>query len=298
MTGVEVKCRACGTEFTVSIEKCGKHTHCIKCGKINHVPLPGVGEGKEFGDFMLKRRLGKGGMGEVWLAEQTALSRLAAIKILPPSMAQDDDYRERFLREAKIAGQLHHPNIVAAFSAGMINELYFLASRYIDGINLIDSLTINKMIQEKEALGIALQIADALGYAWDKFKIIHRDIKPENIMMHEAGKPMLLDLGIAKQIENDEPGLTQVGIIIGTPDYISPEQASGDENIDFRTDIYSLGATIYHLVTGQQPFGSGVSHVVLARVLTDDLVPPIEVNPDISPATSALIMKMMARGSG
>jgi eukaryotic-like serine/threonine-protein kinase len=295
MAGIELQCTTCGTQLSVSTEKSGKHTNCIKCGKRLDVPLPGVSEGLEFGDFVLQRRIGKGGMGEVWLADQKALSRLAAVKILPPSMAQDDDYRERFLREAKIAGQLHHPNIVAAFSAGMINDLYFLASRYIDGVNLVDSLTINKTLPEKEVLSIALQIADALSYAWDKFKIIHRDIKPENIMLHEAGKPMLLDLGIAKQLGNDGPGLTQVGIIIGTPDYISPEQARGDSGIDTRTDIYSLGATLYHLLTGEQPFGTGVAQVVLGRVLAAPLIPPIEVNSSISPYASALVVKMMSR---
>ena len=295
MTGIELNCTSCGTQLSVSPLKCGKHTNCIKCGKKLDVPLPGVSEDRDFGEFLLKRRIGKGGMGEVWLAEQTAMSRLAAIKILPPSMAQDDDYRERFLREAKIAGQLHHPNIVAAFSAGLINGLYFLASRYIDGVNLVDNLRVNHIIPEQEALNMALQLADALGYAWDTFKIIHRDIKPENIMLHEAGKPMLLDLGIAKQIGGDGPGLTEVGIIVGTPDYISPEQARGEDGVDARTDIYSLGATLYHLISGESPFGTGQAQVVLGRVLAAPLVSPIKVNPEISPKTSALVVKMMAR---
>ena len=295
MKGIDVRCHKCGVTVKVSIEKAGYTANCSNCGAVIDVPLPGVAEGKDYGDFLLKRRLGRGGMGEVWLAEQKAMARLAALKILPPAMAQDDDYRERFLREARIAGKLHHPNIATAFSAGMVNGLYFLASRYIEGVNLADLQKAGQEFGEKDILAKVIQIADALDYAWNEYNIIHRDIKPENIMIGDSGKPVLLDLGIAKQIGGDAPGLTQVGIIIGTPDYISPEQANGTSDIDFRTDIYSLGATIYHLLTGEAPFGTGVAQVILGRVLTDPLKAPDLVNPAISPATSALIIKMMAK---
>ncbi len=295
MKGLDVKCHQCGVTVKVSIEKAGYAANCSNCGASIDVPLPGVAEGQDYGDFLLKRRLGRGGMGEVWLAEQKAMARLAALKILPPAMALDDDYRERFLREARIAGKLHHPNIATAFSAGMVNGLYFLASRYIEGVNLADLQKTGQEFEERDVLAKVIQIADALDYAWNEYNIIHRDIKPENIMLGDSGKPVLLDLGIAKQIGGDSPGLTQVGIIIGTPDYISPEQANGESDIDFRTDIYSLGATIYHLLTGEPPFGTGMAQVILGRVLTNPLKAPDLVNPAISPATSALIRKMMIK---
>lgn len=295
MEGIDVRCPGCGVTVKVSTERSGYTANCNNCGANIDVPLPGVEEGQDFGDFLLKRRIGKGGMGEVWLAEQKAMARLAALKVLPPSMAQDDDYRERFLREARIAGKLHHPNIATAFSAGMVNGLYFLASRYIEGVNLADLQKAGQDFEERDTLTKVIQIADALDYAWNEYNIIHRDIKPENIMIGDSGKPVLLDLGIAKQMDGDAPGLTQVGIIIGTPDYISPEQANGASDIDFRTDIYSLGATIYHLLTGEPPFGTGKAQVILGRVLSNPLKAPDLVNPAISQASSALIIKMMAK---
>ena len=200
MEGIDVRCPGCGVTVKVSTERSGYTANCNNCGANIDVPLPGVEEGQDFGDFLLKRRIGKGGMGEVWLAEQKAMARLAALKVLPPSMAQDDDYRERFLREARIAGKLHHPNIATAFSAGMVNGLYFLASRYIEGVNLADLQKAGQDFEERDTLTKVIQIADALDYAWNEYNIIHRDIKPENIMIGDSGKPVLLDLGIAKEV--------------------------------------------------------------------------------------------------
>ncbi len=228
---------------------------CPHCGNQTAVPLTVVGPGQEIGGYRIERRLGAGGMGEVWLAEQISMGRKVALKILPPILTQNPSVTERFVNEIKNTAKLDHPNIVAAYDAGYCRGIYYLAVSYVDGALLEDILKIDKAIPERKALGIARDIADALRYAWTKFKMLHRDIKPSNIMLDRDGVPKLMDMGIAKIIP-DNPAVISTSTVVGTPFFMSPEQQRGEKNVDCRSDIYSLGATLFNLVTGTLPLSS------------------------------------------
>jgi len=243
--------------------------------------------------FKLIKRLGQGGMGEVWLAEQTSMERLVALKILKPELSNAPNFRNRFINEIKHSAKLEHPNIVTAFDAGSYKGLYYLASSFIKGKQLLQKLEEEKVINEKEALHIALGISKALAYAWNEFNMLHRDIKPGNIIIDITSVPKLLDMGIAKTITEDN-SLTMEGDLVGTPFYISPEQARS-EDLDFRSDIYSLGATLYHIMTGVVPFQGTSTMGIIAKHITEVLTPPIKKNPALSVSANDLIVKMMAK---
>ncbi|MDD3119487.1 MAG: serine/threonine-protein kinase [Victivallales bacterium] len=258
------------------------------------VPIPETRAGMELAGFRLVRKLGEGGMGEVWLAEQLAMSRQVALKILSPKLVRDADFIRRFDHEIHIAGKLRHPNIITAYDAGHVQGLYYLAMFYVDGVELADRLKTDKIIPEKMALHLARDVADALDYAWSEFKILHRDIKPSNIMIDKNGRGMLMDMGISKSLIEDF-SMTISGTVVGTPYYISPEQARGDKSVDFHSDIYSLGATLYHVLTGKTPFDGATTLVIMTKHVTDRLKPPRELNPRLSPAVNHLICNMMAK---
>ncbi len=246
----------------------------------------------ELAGFVLKRKLGEGGMGEVWLANQLTMQRDVALKILSPKLVSDANFIRRFEHEIKIAGKLHHPNIITAFDAGHVQGLYYLASQYVDGMELGDRMKIDRIIPERDALRIVRDIACALDYAWSEFKILHRDIKPSNIMLDKKNRAMLMDMGISKSLIEDN-AYTISGTVVGTPYYISPEQARGDKDVDFHSDIYSLGATLYHMVAGKFPFEGDSSLTIMTRHITDPLVSPKEHYEKLSDHVCKLIDKMM-----
>lgn len=285
------KCSSCAVE----VEANSSPLLCKSCGSVDFsaAPSSSLKRGAIIAGFKLINRIGFGGMGEVWLAEQTTMGRLVALKILHPDFSRNPNFTNRFLSEIKHSAKLDHPNIVQAFDAGVYEGIYYLASAYIKGKQLLQKLTEEKIISEKESLRIALGVAKALSYAWNEFNILHRDIKPGNIIIDILSIPRLLDLGVAKTI-NDDNSLTIDGDVVGTPHYISPEQAKS-EKLDFRADIYSLGATLYHITTGVLPFEGPSAMSVLAKHITDELPPPIERNPKISPTLNSLIIKMMEK---
>ena len=285
------KCLSCWSE----LESLSVPQLCKNCGATDFSACPSSNLGKGFiiAGFKLINRIGFGGMGEVWLAEQTTMGRLVALKVLHPDFSKNPNFTNRFINEIKHSAKLDHPNIVTAFDAGVYEGIYYLASAYIKGKQLQQKLTEEKIISEKESLNIALGISKALAYAWNEFNILHRDIKPANIIIDLSLTPKLLDLGVAKTVSDDN-SLTIDGDVVGTPHYISPEQAKS-ENLDFRADIYSLGATLYHITTGVLPFEGPSAMSVLAKHITDELIPPIEKNPGISPALNNLIIKMMEK---
>ncbi len=253
-----------------------------------------VSKGMEFDGFRIMRKLGQGGMGEVWLARQIAMDRDVALKILSPELSRDNEFVTRFIREVKTVGSLTHPNIITAYHAGSVKNTRYLAIAYIDGVVLENRLKIDGIIPEIEALRIFRSIACALRYAWDGFQLIHRDIKPSNIMFTKDMQPMLMDLGISKSVK-DNSGLTMTGAIIGTPYYMSPEQARSDKNIDCRTDIYSLGATLYHMVTGSVPYDASSTVGVITKLISEPLPPPQGKNPRLSETCAAFIELVMAK---
>ena len=231
-------------------------------------------------------------MGAVYRAVQLSLDRVVAIKILTAALAQNPRYAQRFEREALASAKLNHPNIVAALDVGEENGIRYLVMEMVPGQNVAQLLA-GGPIEEHKAAGIAIQVARALDHA-HRSEIVHRDIKPANILVNPEGVAKLGDLGLAKNVEADA-SQTEEGSAMGTPFYVSPEQARGDRRVDIRADIYSLGATLYHMVTGRVPYPGPNPAVVMTRHLNDPLVPPDEVNHAVSRGLSQVIEKMMAK---
>jgi serine/threonine-protein kinase len=287
-------CPKCDNELHATSDLCGENVECLYCGNEVKVPIPGLDEGLEIGDFVLKEKLGSGGMGEVWLADQLSMNRLVALKILSPGLVKDQSFVDRFLKEAEMAGKLEHPNIITAYTAGCIGDYYYLATSYVDGIELHDKLKIEGPLKEREALKIIRGIAVALNYAWNEHRLLHRDIKPGNIMLDKRGVPKLMDMGISKSLLHKNLQ-TRDGMIVGTPDYISPEQAQAAEDIDFRSDIYSLGATLYHLLTGVAPYQAKTSRQLMKMHVNAPIPDPININHKVTGQCAELIRVMMSK---
>ena len=226
-------------------------------------------EGKQLGDCEILAKLGQGGMGAVYKARQTALDRFVAIKVLPPQFCGDEEFLARFKREAAAAARLTHPNIVQVHSAGVQDETHFFVMEFVDGESVQHRLQRKGRIDPEEALAICIHVALGLDYAWRRSQLIHRDIKPDNIFLSKDAEVKLGDLGLAKSAGGPSSGLTMTGAYMGTPYFVSPEQAQGLKEIDFRADIYSLGCTLYYMVSGHMPYeseGSNALQVILKHV--------------------------------
>ncbi|MCX7935057.1 MAG: serine/threonine protein kinase, partial [Planctomycetota bacterium] len=242
--------------------------------------------------YELLEKIGQGGMGAVYRARQQSMDRIVALKILPKSLARRTEFKERFFREARAAGKLNHPNIVSAYDAQEANGYCYIAMEFVEGETVANKLKREGAIPEEEALHIAHQIAAGLAHAW-KNGIVHRDVKPENFLYTKDRIAKLCDLGIAKAPA--DANLTQDGIALGTPRYISPEQARGIADLDYRTDIYSLGASLYHMLAGVPPFdGPTPAAIMLAHV--NDPLPPLRSRaPHVSKAIAQVVERMMAK---
>jgi serine/threonine protein kinase len=249
--------------------------------------------GQTLGSYEILRRIGQGGMGVVYLAKHQSLDRLDAIKFLPDQLAQDATYIELFFREAKAAAKLNHPNVVAVHDAGSINGVYYFVMDFVEGRDLGTILTEKGVLPMAEAVEYTRQAAGALGYAHSK-GIVHRDVKPENLLLTPEGAIKVADLGLAKWSGEESSLMTQSGDILGSPVYIAPERLRDHQLIDPRTDIYSLGATIFHLLTGSIPY-AGTSPVIMSKHLTDAVPDPRTINPEVDKDLSGIVMKMMAK---
>ncbi len=248
--------------------------------------------GTRFGEYEILEELGSGGMGKVYRARDVTLERTVALKTLAPAAAKDPAFAQRFLREARAVARLNHANIVQIYNFGSVDGVWYLAMEYVDGPSLGKRLRTGRF-PEAEAVRIARQICQALALAHGE-GLIHRDIKPDNIMMTGRGDVKLVDLGIAKRLDEDQ-SLTQTGHSMGTPHYISPEQIRGQKDIDARADIYSLGATLYHLVTGHTPYQGASGAVVMSMHLVEPLPDPRGYEPTLSEGFCAVLRKMMAK---
>ncbi len=251
--------------------------------------------GRTVGDFRLLRRLGEGGMGQVYLAEQLSLKRRVALKLLRTELAGNETSRKRFEAEAKAVAQLTHANIVQVYQYGDHEGQHYMALEYIDGRNLRDYVSRKGPPDLPIALSIMRQVAAALQRAAE-MGIIHRDIKPENILLTRKGEVKVTDFGLSRIVGPDPQALnlTQTGVTMGTPLYMSPEQVEG-RPLDHRTDIYSFGVSCYHMLAGQPPFeGENAFAVALQHVQTDP-IPLTEIRPDLPPAVCGVVMKMMAK---
>ena len=237
------------------------------------VPESRVDIGSTLAGFRLEQRIGKGGMGEVYLARQLSVDRKVAVKILPPNFAEDQQAVQRFLHEGRLAARLDHANIVTVHEAGEDNGNYYLAMAYVEGESLDRRLQRDGMLPERQGMAIVRAVADALGYAWDEFQLLHRDLKPANIMLDRRGRVFLMDLGLAKSLGEDHR-MTMSGAILGTPQYMSPEQAQSLSSLGVPSDVYSLGATLYHLVVGTPPFTGDSVFQILNQHVNTPLPPP------------------------
>jgi eukaryotic-like serine/threonine-protein kinase len=261
----------------------------------SEAPVPIDLTGRTIGDFQILRRLGQGGMGQVYLAEQRSLKRKVALKILRGDLAANATSLQRFKQEAEAVAQATHANIVQVYAFGEADGLTYMALEYVEGRNLKEYLTKKGPPELLLALSFMRQIAAALQRA-SELGIIHRDIKPENILLTRKGEVKVADFGLSRVVNGDQQplNLTQSGVSMGTPLYMAPEQVEG-KPVDSRTDIYSFGVTCYHLMTGQPPFtGTNAFEVALAHVRTEP--PPLQtVRPDLPEAFCAVIHKMMAK---
>ena len=244
--------------------------------------------------YQVMGKLGAGAMAAVFKARQLSLDRLVAIKVLPRKFSRNDQFIERFYAEGRAAAQLNHPNIVQAFDVGQAGEFHYFVMEYVEGKTVHDSIVENKRFSEDEALDIIINVADALAHAHDK-GLIHRDVKPKNIILTPAGVAKLADLGLARAIDDKEAALAEAGKAYGTPYYISPEQIRGEVNIGPQADIYSMGATLYHMVTGNVPFNGKNPTEVMQKHLKAPLIAPDHVNPKLSAGISEVIETMMAK---
>lgn len=252
------------------------------------------GEAKIVAGFELLEKLGEGGMGIVYKARQLSLDRIVALKILPERLGKDREFVARFMREARIAARLDHVNIVRALDVGESGGVRYFAMEFVEGESVGSMIDRKGKLSEDEAIRIIIQAARALEHAW-RHQLIHRDIKPDNILVTKDGVAKVADLGLARSTDENTTRMTITGTAMGTPHYISPEQARGDSDLDIRTDIYSLGVTFFHMLTGHPPFQGSTAAVVITRRLTEE--PPWirDVNPDVSEGTALVIRKMMAR---
>jgi serine/threonine-protein kinase len=250
--------------------------------------------GHKVAHYRLLRKLGEGGMGSVYLAEDERGLKPVAIKVLSRHVARNPEFMKRFRSEADAMARLNHAHIVRAFSVGQDRGRPFLVMEYCEGVSLDRRLRREERIASPEATRIVYQIASALQYAHAR-GVIHRDIKPANIVLENDGVAKLLDLGLSKRVDDTDPGLTQSGHFVGTPNYISPEQAKGLKEIDGRTDIYSLGATFYHLVTGEPPFRGTSTFAIVNQHVSGQVPDPQDVRAGLPDGVSHVIRRMMAK---
>jgi hypothetical protein len=244
--------------------------------------------------YEIVRSLGHGGMGAVYLARERALDRFVAIKVLRADLAAAQDGRERFRREARIAAQLSHPGILPLHTFGEVGGIWYFVMGYVRGVSLAERLRVEGRLPSAEAHRILGELADAL-VAAHRHGVVHRDIKPANVLLdEETGRAVLADFGIAK-VEGAGDSLTATGVVIGTPSFMSPEQALGASDVDERSDIYSLGAVGYTMLAGREPFGGTRAEGLMYRRLSQD-PPPLQAVAPTAPADLvAIVMRALAR---
>ncbi|MFM1823310.1 MAG: Serine/threonine-protein kinase PknB [Planctomycetota bacterium] len=256
--------------------------------------LEAVKSSQQIPGYQIIRKLGAGAMATVFLARQLSLDRLVAIKVLPKKYSSNPNFIERFYKEGRAAAKLSHNNIVAAYDVNQAGEHHYFVMEYVDGDTVYDRIVARKRLPERESLEIIRQVASALQHAHE-MGFIHRDIKPKNIMMTTAGVAKLADLGLARAISDKEAAEAESGRAYGTPYYISPEQIRGAVDIGPAADLYGLGATFYHMVTGKVPFEGTTPSQVMHKHLKQPLVPPDHVIPQISGGTALIIETMLKK---
>jgi predicted Ser/Thr protein kinase len=252
-------------------------------------PLP-----ERFGRYRIVRSLGSGAMGDVYLADDTQLDRPVALKIPRFSDEQDDELIERFYREARAAATVRHPNLCPVYDAGEIDGIHYLSMAFIEGRPLCDLLSVKKRLAPREAATLIAKLAKALNAAHNS-GVIHRDLKPANIMIDAHDEPIIMDFGLSRRTNKQDSRLTQAGLVMGSPSYMSPEQVEGEsDQIGPPSDIYSLGIVFYELLTGETPFRGSIASV-LGQIVTVAPKKPTALVRTIDPALEAICLKMIAK---
>jgi len=308
----KVRCKKCQTVIPVrpgtsakaapSVKKgptriVSKTRQTVKAGperKAAEAVAPEAFVGRTIGGYEIIRKLGEGGMGAVYEARQISLDRSVALKVLPANLASNKSFITRFKRESLAAAKLNHSNIIQVYDVGEAEGTYYYAMEYVRGRTLHEILLEEGRMDPTTAAGYVIQAARALEYA-HRNNIIHRDIKPENIMVNEEGAAKVADLGLARRMKDEDLSVTATGAAIGTPYYMAPEQASDAKRVDHRADVYSLGCTLYELITGRIPFEGRSAYEIMTKHMKEPLTVPEALNPDVSRELSAIVKKMMAK---
>ncbi len=247
---------------------------------------------KKFGHYEVIEVLSEKTHSRIIKARDPAIDRIVVLKVLPASLKDDPQWAERFRRETTLLGKMAHPNLIQSFAAQEVDGCPVIVMEYVEGSTVGDRIEIEGFFPEKEAWLIGREVAKALAYA-ERLNIIHRDIKPDNILCSRGGKIKLIDMGFSKSL-NETTHLTMEGTTVGTPFYISPEQSRGTRDLDGRTDVYSLGCTIYHMLTGSPPFwGDEITEVMLKHIECSR-PDPRDLVPNLTQSSSDLVMRMMA----
>jgi tRNA A-37 threonylcarbamoyl transferase component Bud32 len=280
-------------------ELAGKLAQCLAgVDFIHRAARPQEQAPAQLGDFRVLREVGRGGMGVVYEAEQVSLKRRVALKVLRYGPASDEEAMRRFRREAETVAGLHHTNIVPVFASGCEQGVHFFAMQFIEGRSLADLLReqaqkADASLHPRDVARWGMQAAEALAHAHQR-GVIHRDVKPSNLLLDPHGVIWLTDFGLARRL--DETVLTMAGVVLGTPRYMSPEQvAAVQQPIDHRTDVYSLGATLYELATGRPAFEADNPQSLFARILQDEPAPPRRLRPALSRDLETILLTCLAK---
>jgi eukaryotic-like serine/threonine-protein kinase len=278
-----IACPSCQNVIDVTGLEPGDSITCPYCR--NEFPIT-----RQFGNFLLERQLGTGGMGTVYLGQDVTLQRVVAVKVLKPELVSDHKFLATFLREAEITASLNHPNIVQVYAFGEHEQIYYLVVEYISGGSLDDRIMSLGSITELEGIEIGIAVARGLECALER-GLIHRDIKPGNILFNATNTPKVVDFGLSLSFETTDHF---DGEIWGTPYYVAPEKLERLPE-DFRSDLYSLGATLFHAISGRPPYEGDDPNVVAMKHLSGTVVSLKSFVPDVSDQTAFAVSKAMAR---
>jgi serine/threonine protein kinase len=279
-------------------------TPCVQCGNLIDVTGLEPGDGitcpycshqfaitRQFGNFVLERRLGSGGMGAVYLGHDVTLNRVVAVKVLKPELVSDQKFLATFLREAEITASLNHPNIVQVYAFGEHESVYYMVVEYISGGSLDDKIAERGQVTELEGVEIGIAVARGLECALQQGGLIHRDIKPGNILFNSNNTPKVVDFGLSLSFDTTDHF---DGEIWGTPYYVAPEKLEREAET-FQSDLYSLGATLFHAMSGRPPYEGDDPNSVAMMHLSGNVVSLKAFVPDISDQTAYAVSKAMAR---
>jgi len=248
--------------------------------------------GENIGPYRILEEIGQGSMATVYKAYQAALDRYIALKVLHPAFKTDPNFLERFEREARLVSGLEHPNIVPFYDSAEHEGFPYLVMKYVEGETLKARLK-NGPIKDTDILNIARSVGAALTYAHNK-GILHRDVKPSNVLISKVGEVYLADFGLARLIVTSDSTLS-AELLIGTPQYISPEQASGAVDLDARTDVYSFGVVLYQLIVGRVPFDADIPYAIVLDHIYKPLPLPREIKPSLSEEMETVLVKALAK---